>query len=107
MVENNKPLYTLTVREYRQLLRDEFKKMPVATQDEEETDIEDVEWLQEQTGYTKGTIHVKISKGEIPVHRKGKPLEFSKKLIKKWLELGRPTVIELQNILNAEGGEKP
>ncbi|WP_299244117.1 helix-turn-helix domain-containing protein [uncultured Aquimarina sp.] len=95
-----KPLYTLTVGEYMELNRTIFKQqlqellsnqgelVPQTT----ERDIIFIDEACELTGYSKPTMYSKISRLEIPVLSKGKPLTFSKQGLIEWIHQGKPNV---------------
>ncbi|MHA7056783.1 helix-turn-helix domain-containing protein [Aquimarina sp. M1] len=97
-----KPLYTLTVEEYIQLNRRIIRQQlqEVLSNEKESTlhradrDIIFIDEACELTGYSKPTMYSKISRYEIPVLSRGKPLTFSKKVLIDWIHSGKPSVIE-------------
>lgn len=56
------------------------------------TDIDqiDINEVVHMTGYAHSTIHSKVSRNEIPVLSRNKPLSFSREKIKRWLSLDKP-----------------
>lgn len=102
MSDLSKPLYTLTVGEYKELHREMFrqhceeslKNSKPTLLEKEEKDIIFMEEVCELTGYSKPTMYSKISRYEIPVLSRGKPLTFSKKGIIEWIHQGKPNVMD-------------
>jgi predicted DNA-binding transcriptional regulator AlpA len=102
MSDLSKPLYSLTVGEYKELQRqlleehaNQFlKKNAPPFKEKEEQDIIFMEEVCRLTGYTKPTVYSKISRYQIPVLSRGKPLTFSKKAIIEWIHQGKPHVID-------------
>ncbi|WP_025743064.1 helix-turn-helix domain-containing protein [Aquimarina pacifica] len=99
-----KPLYSLTIGEYKELQREIFneqaekilKKDRTQPLVKENNDIIFLEEVCEITGYTKPTLYSKISRYEIPVLSRGKPLTFSKKDIIDWIHQGKPNTLDDQ-----------
>lgn len=56
-----------------------------------ERDAISVKETSEITGLKINSIYSKVSRSEIPVLSRGKPLRFSRSAIEKWLRTGRPT----------------
>ena len=85
----SKPLYTLTIGEYKELQRELFneqarllaEKNSIELPKKEDEDIIFIEEVCHIAGYTKSTLYSKISRFEIPVLSRGKPLTFSKKIL--------------------------
>jgi len=48
------------------------------------------------TGLTIKTIYTKVSRAEMPVLTRGRPLIFSRKVIQKWLDDGKPSVVMMK-----------
>ncbi|MDX2359559.1 MAG: helix-turn-helix domain-containing protein [Crocinitomicaceae bacterium] len=99
-----KPLYTLTVEEYKEVTRGLFCELVKELKNDSERNkvdskpVEDIIFLEEaarMTGYRKSTIYSKVCRFEIPVFSKGKPLMFSRKAILEWLESGKPSIIDV------------
>jgi len=61
------------------------------TRKDEDSDFIDIKVVARMTGYTTSTIYSKVSRHEIPVFSRNKPLSFSRQIIKRWLLLGKPT----------------
>ncbi len=96
--ESSKPLYTLTVAEYieisQKIIRKELQEL-LANHQESLTPKpdQDIIFIDEAcivTGYSKPTLYSKVSKYEIPVLSRGKPLTFSKKELIQWIREGKP-----------------
>ncbi len=104
MSDLSKPLYSLTVGEYKELQQqllqehsDQFLRNgnnEPSLLEKEEQDIIFMEEVCRLTGYTKPTVYSKISRYQIPVLSRGKPLTFSKKAIIEWIHQGKPHVID-------------
>ena len=100
--KDSQPLYTLTVGEYIELNRktfsEEAKKLlldhPEEKSKEAYSDIIFMAEVMKLTGYRRATLYSKVSRFEIPVLTRKKPLSFSRKAILKWLEDGKPNVID-------------
>ncbi|WP_027393244.1 helix-turn-helix transcriptional regulator [Aquimarina latercula] len=98
----SKPLYTLTVGEYKELQKEIFKEQAKdllenntgKLHEKEDNDIIFLEDVCQLTGYTKPTLYSKISRFEIPVLSRGKPLTFSRKDIIQWIHQGKPNLLE-------------
>ncbi len=97
-----KPLYTLTVGEYIELnkniigqqLEELFIKENQHLLQKKDTDIIFIDEACKLTGYSKPTMYSKVSRYEIPVLSRGKPLTFSKQVLIDWIHQGKPSVIE-------------
>ncbi|GAA3522281.1 hypothetical protein GCM10022393_41020 [Aquimarina addita] len=97
-----KPLYSLTVGEYtelnRRIIRQQLQELLVHQEiplvNKPERDIIFIDDACELTGYSKPTMYSKISRYEIPVLSRGKPLTFSKKVLIDWIHKGKPSVME-------------
>lgn len=64
------------------------------TRKDEDSDFIDIKVVARMTGYTTSTIYSKVSRQEIPVLTRNKPLSFSRETIKRWLELGKPNAYD-------------
>lgn len=99
-MEKEKPLYSLTVDEFKALsfsIADEIRLKHQAIIEEDVEDPRDTIFLTELvalTGYTPSTIYSKVSRGEIPVLSSGRPLTFSKSDILNWMKAGKPSPTE-------------
>lgn len=96
-----KPLYTLSVEEFtqlnRQIVRQQLEEFNFSQTDLKQKPDQDIIFIEEAcelTGYSKATMYSKISRYEIPVLSRGKPLTFSKKELIQWIHDGKPNVIE-------------
>ncbi|WP_438710257.1 helix-turn-helix domain-containing protein [Aquimarina muelleri] len=102
MSDLSKPLYTLTIEEYKELQQEIFQEQFQRFQNPEkqppsekkERDIIFMDEVCEITGYSKPTMYSKISRYEIPVLSRGKPLTFSKKEIIEWIHQGKPNIMD-------------
>ncbi|KZS39734.1 hypothetical protein AWE51_08770 [Aquimarina aggregata] len=109
MSDQLKPLYALTVEEFTDLNRRIVKRevqellgIQGQSRPKVDRDIIFINEACELTGYSKPTMYSKISKYEIPVLSRGKPLTFSKKVLIDWIHNGKPSVgsaIEAENYL--------
>lgn len=96
-----KPLYTLTIEEFtelnRQIVRQQLQEFHFflgTPKQKPDQDIIFIEEACELTGYSKPTMYSKISRYEIPVLSRGKPLTFSKEELIQWIRDGKPGVME-------------
>ena len=101
MEDDNRPLYTLTVEEFRALSRliaeDNIKLFtPSEPKEKTQSDILYLEDLKELTGYKDSTVYSKVCRKEIPVISSGRPLSFSRAEITQWIKDGRPTIAEMK-----------
>ncbi len=100
--QESKPLYSLTVGEYielnKKVFSEEAKKLlqerPEENSKEPQSDIIFIDDVILLTGYRKATLYSKVSRYEIPVLSRRKPLTFSRKGILQWLEQGKPNVLD-------------
>ncbi len=95
-----KPLYSLTVGEYtelnRNIIRQQLQELLLNQRQllpqKADRDIIFIDEACELTGYSKPTMYSKISKYELPVLSRGKPLTFSKQGLIQWIHQGKPNV---------------
>ena len=99
MINDKRPLFTLTVQEYIELNRSLHKEVPkentVKNEVKEERDIVYLEEAAAITGYTDKTIYTKVSRRELPVVSSGRPLTFSRTQLNEWISKGRPSIAEM------------
>lgn len=100
MFENQRPLYTLTVEEFKELsktiaLDNSYLIKPAKISEEPKSDIIYIDEIIQLTGYKESTIYSKVCRREIPVISSGRPLTFSREEIIQWMKDGRPTVPEM------------
>jgi predicted DNA-binding transcriptional regulator AlpA len=98
----SKPLYTLTIAEFLELTRktvtEQAEKLLVgykrqsAPGEAEKPDIIFIDEVRALTGLKRSTIYSKVSRYEIPVVSRRKPLTFSRMEILQWIKNGKPTV---------------
>ena len=98
--QNSKPLCSLTIGEYialnKKIFSEEAEKLlqerPGENSKEAPGDIIFIDDVIQLTGYRKSTLYAKVSRCEIPVLSRRKPLTFSQKAILQWLKEGKPDV---------------
>jgi hypothetical protein len=98
MFNNEKPLYALSVGEFKELL-ESFTGVNYGLVEQDKPVETDIVYIDEATimmGYTKSTVYTKVSRKEIPVLSYGRPLTFSKKVLQNWMADGRPTLNEIK-----------
>lgn len=99
---DSKPLYSLTIGEYIELNKKAFSEAVAKLLQEKSeksakevpVDIIFVDEVMQLTGYKKATLYSKVSRYEIPVLSRGKPLTFSRKAILQWLQDGKPDILD-------------
>lgn len=100
MLDEKRPLYTLTVEEFKELSKIiavdiSYLIQPPAPIEKEPRDVIFIDEVKVVTGYKESTIYSKVSRREIPVISYGRPLTFSKSEILTWMKSGKPTVAEM------------
>ena len=100
MYENQRPLYTLTVEEFKELsktiaLDNSYLIKPTKISEDPKSDIIYLDEIMELTGYKESTVYSKVCRKEMPVISTGRPLAFSREEILQWMKDGRPTVAEM------------
>ncbi|OYU84277.1 MAG: hypothetical protein CFE24_07265 [Flavobacterium sp. BFFFF2] len=96
-MDSSPPLYTLTVNEFSELIRNQFKSIQIPNNKNDtvyEIDNVDINWVSENLKIPIATIRTKVSRMEMPCKKRGKPMGFSKKQILEWNENGRPKVTQ-------------
>jgi excisionase family DNA binding protein len=94
MIPNSdKHLFQLSVREFIDLVEKLKENVP---DKKIIRDIISAKEAAEITGLKVNSIYSKVSRQEIPVVSRGKPLRFSRAAIEKWLNDGRPTLIQMK-----------
>ena len=101
MLEDQRPLYTLTVEEFKELsktiaLDNSYLVKPTKIGEEPKSDIIYLDEIMELTGYKESTVYSKVCRKEMPVVSTGRPLAFSREEILQWMKDGRPTVAEMK-----------
>ena len=101
MNTDNRPLYSLTVEEFRELSRmiaeDNIILLnPSEPKEKTQSDILYLEDVKKLTGYKDSTVYSKVCRKEIPVISSGRPLSFSRAEITQWINDGRPTIAEME-----------
>ena len=98
-MNESKPLYSLTVKEYQELNTEFFNRLVDKIIENKLQNLlplrpnEDIIFIDEAvtiTGYKKSTIYSKVSRFEIPVISRLRPLTFSRKSLIEWIENGKP-----------------
>ena len=110
MNDLSKPLFSLTIGEYKKLqqeiVEEQFSQPSYDRWSNHLSYEQDIIYANDVcrlTGYEKATLYSKVSKYEISVLSRGKPLTFSKKAILKWIKNGKPSVnMNSSNNSNAE-----
>lgn len=100
MHKDLRPLYTLTVDEFKELSKTiaidyRYLIKPDENVQEPKSDIIYLDEVIRLTGYKESTVYSKVCRKEIPVISTGRPLAFSREEILKWMMDGRPTVSEM------------
>jgi predicted DNA-binding transcriptional regulator AlpA len=100
MFEDKRPIYTLTVEEFKELSKtiaidNSYLLKPAEPIQQVKNDIIYLFELMQLTGYKESTVYSKVCRKEIPVISTGRPLAFSREEILKWMMDGRPTVSEM------------
>ncbi len=100
MHKDVRPLYSLTVEEFKELsktiaLDNSYLLKPDETIQEPKSDIIYLDEVISLTGYKESTVYSKVCRKEIPVISTGRPLAFSREEILQWMKDGRPTVAEM------------
>jgi predicted DNA-binding transcriptional regulator AlpA len=100
MFEDQRPLYTLTVEEFKELsktiaLDNSYLVKPTKISEQPKSDIIYLDEIMELTGYKESTVYSKVCRKEMPVISTGRPLAFSREEILQWMKDGRPTVAEM------------
>jgi predicted DNA-binding transcriptional regulator AlpA len=101
MQGDNRPLYSLTVEEFRELSRmiaedNIILLSPSEPKEKTQSDILYLEDVKQLTGYKDSTVYSKVCRKEIPVISSGRPLSFSRAEITQWIIDGRPTIAEMK-----------
>ncbi len=101
MNTDNRPLYSLTVEEFRELSRmiaedNIILLSPSEPKEKTQNDILYLEDVKQLTGYKDSTVYSKVCRKEIPVISSGRPLSFSRTEITQWIKDGRPTIAEMK-----------
>jgi predicted DNA-binding transcriptional regulator AlpA len=100
MQQDERPLFTLTVEEFRELsttiaVDNSFLYKASEPNKKEQSDIIYLDEVIQLTGYKESTVYTKVCRKEIPVISTGRPLAFSREEIIQWMKDGRPTVAEI------------
>ena len=100
MFENTRPLYTLTVEEFKELSKtiavdNSYLLRPAEIKKQPKSDVIYLNDLMALTSYKESTVYSKVCRKEIPVISNGRPLAFSREEILQWMKNGRPTVAEM------------
>lgn len=113
MQQDERPLFSLTVDEFKELSKIiavdiSYLIQPPAPIEKEPRDVIFIDEVKVLTGYKESTIYSKVSRREIPVISYGRPLTFSKAEVLNWMKSGKPTVAELmaQVLMNESKNNK-
>ncbi len=101
MQGDNRPLYSLTVEEFKEISRviaedNIILLSPSEPKEKTQNDILYLEDVKQLTGYKDSTVYSKVCRKEIPVISSGRPLSFSRTEITQWIKNGRPTIAEME-----------
>ena len=100
-MSDTRPLFSLTVVEFIELnksIHDEFNKLSKIIPEKETHQLDNI-FIEEAAGITglqKRTLYTKVSRLEIPVISRGRPLIFSRKQLASWIINGRPSISEMK-----------
>ena len=107
-MENKNPekfLFQLSVKEFTEIMNSileeampEMIKEQMPKEQKKETPINDTLTLQEAanlTGFKPKSIYSKVCRLEMPALTRGRPLVFSRQELTKWMQKGRPSVVEM------------
>jgi predicted DNA-binding transcriptional regulator AlpA len=113
MQEDQRPLFSLTVEEFKVLsksiaINNSYLIKPLATEEKDQRDNIFINEVIVLTGYKESTVYSKVSRKEIPVISYGRPLTFSKEDILKWMKSGKPSVAEMtaQKFINDQKNKR-
>jgi len=104
MNDLQKPIYALTIEEYKALHKELLQQhleavLPTLKKETQQKPEDDIIFLEEAmsiTKYKKPTIYSKVSRFEIPILSRKKPLTFSRKQLLEWIREGKPSVLDKQ-----------
>jgi predicted DNA-binding transcriptional regulator AlpA len=91
-MDQKRRLLSVTLEEYNELLRQLKTDLRFPKTDKPQDKLSDFIYLDEVmeiTGYKKSTVYSKVSKNEMPVISRRRPLTFSRKELHEWMSLGR------------------
>jgi predicted DNA-binding transcriptional regulator AlpA len=105
MQNDNRPLYSLTVEEFKELsksiaIENSINSHVHLTQVQEKKSLNDIIYIDDVsllTGYKKNTVYTKVCRRQIPIISNGRPLTFSKEEIVQWMKSGRPSNAEMKS----------
>ncbi|MDB3907803.1 hypothetical protein N9355_10065 [Crocinitomicaceae bacterium] len=113
MLDEKRPLYTLTIEEFKELSKIiavdiSYLIQPPTPEEREPRDVIFIDEVMVLTGYKESTIYSKVSRREMPVISYGRPLTFSKEEILNWMKSGKPTVAEMmaEVLMNEQKNKK-
>lgn len=102
---NEKHLFQLSVKEFIDLYKETLAKISLdviieklnddVPEKKNFRDIISAKEVSEMTGLKIQSVYAKVSREEIPVLSRGKPLRFRRSEIEKWLMDGRPTLFQM------------
>lgn len=96
-MDDKSPLYSLSIEQFKALLDEKlqnFQQHPFKSDVVFETDNVSIDWVSENLCIPKSTIRTKVSRGEMPCKKRGKPMLFSKQETLEWIENGRPKIVQ-------------
>ena len=98
------PLLISCIQEI-QLLRKLITDLRLPKTDKPQDKVSDFIYLDEVmeiTGYTQKTVYTKVSKNQMPVISRRRPLTFSRKELQEWMSSGRPVKSDIPFIRNCK-----
>ena len=91
--DQKRQLLSLSLEEFTELLRKLTTDLRLPKTDKLQDKVSDFIYLDEVmeiTGYTQKTVYTKVSKNQMPVISRRRPLTFSRKELYEWMSSGRP-----------------
>ena len=91
--DQKRQLPSLSTDEYNELLGQLTKDLRLPETDKSPYAVSDfiyIDEVMEITAYTRKTVYSKVSKNQMPVISRGRPLTFSRKELYEWMSSGRP-----------------
>jgi hypothetical protein len=92
-MDQKRQLPSLSTDEYNELLGQHTKDLRLLETDKSPYAVSDfiyIDEVMEVAGYTRKTVYSKVSKNQMPVISRGRPLTFSRKKLYEWVSAGRP-----------------
>jgi predicted DNA-binding transcriptional regulator AlpA len=103
--DQKRQLLSLSLEEFTELLRKLITDLRLPKTDKPQDKVSDFIYLDEVmeiTGYTQKTVYTKVSKNQMPVISRRRPLTFSRKELQEWMSSGRPVKSDIPYIRNCK-----